>query len=353
MTTILDVKRAIEHALLGMRGVSGVGINWADQTIRVYVESLTPAIDAAIPENMSGFPIEVIETGMFSTRDVNVGFDDPHRRARWRPAYGGVSAGHFGVTAGTIGGVVMDSVTGENVMLSNNHVFANCTTVLAQTADIGDIILQPAWHDAGSPADGIATLERWIPLNPGGDNLVDCAIARPIVEGLVDSHIIGDVEPDGSIVGISPRGVATVSGGEIVHKYGRTTGHTSGEIIDADFTTVINYPGVSPMVFVDQILACIRVDGGDSGSFLLDDQNRVVGVVVASAKSGGVYYTIANKIRNVMAMLGVEIPDSGDDIRIPGFDAVQDPVGAANTMPSLAWVAAGTLLGAVVHRAVR
>ncbi len=353
MATILDVKHAVERALLGISGVTGVGINWPDQTLRVYVEALTPEVDAAVPYAMSGYDIEVIVTGVFTTRGGDALLPDPHRRTRWRPAFGGVSAGHVGVTAGTIGGVVIDVDTGNVMALSNNHVFANATSLQASRAAAGDSILQPAWFDAGTPLDGIATLERWVPLDHDGDNLVDCAIARPLADGFLNPHVVGDVEPGGAIRGIAVRGVAPVSGGEVVHKYGRTTGHTSGSVVDVDFTTRIQYDTPSPLVFVDQILACIPVEGGDSGSLLLDEQNRAVGLVIASAKSDGVYYTIANKIRNVTAMLGVEFPDVGEDVLIPGFDVIQDPVGVATKTPSVAWVVAGALLGAVVYRAVR
>jgi hypothetical protein len=350
MATILEAKRSVERALFAIPGVAGVGINWRDEAIRIYVEALTPEVDAAVPRAMSGYDVEVVVTGAFSSRVADGNFPDPHRRIRWRPAFGGISAGHILTTAGTIGGIVVDHESGGLVALSNNHVFANSTTVQSPSASVGDAILQPAWFDAGTPADAVATLERWIPLDVEGDNLVDCAIARPLSEGVFIPRIVGDVGADGALDGFAVRDVASVVGGEVVHKYGRTTGHTSGTVIDADFTTRIQYPAVEPLVFVDQILACIEVAGGDSGSLLLDSQNRAVGLIVASAKSDGVYYTIANKIRNVTAMLGVEFPADVADTRVPGFDVMRDPGGAAAKVPSVAWVAAGALLGAVAYR---
>ena len=350
MATILDAKRSVERALFAIPGVAGVGINWRDEAIRIYVEALTPEVDAAVPYAMSGYDVEVVVTGTFVSRVADLDFPDPHRRTRWRPAFGGISAGHIMTSAGTIGGVVVDVESGNFVALSNNHVFANGTTVQTPSATMGDAILQPAWFDAGMPTDAFATLERWVPLDLDGDNLVDCAIARPLVDGVLNPRVVGDVGADGSLGGVAVRGVASVVGGEVVHKYGRTSGHTSGTIIDADFTTRIQYSSPDPLVFVDQILACIRVDGGDSGSLLLDSQNRAVGLIAASAKSDGVYYTIANKIRNVTAMLGVEFPVGVDDVRLPGFDVLCDPVGTPSKAPSVAWIAAGALLGAVVYR---
>ena len=134
------------------------------------------------------------------------------RTARYRPAPGGVSIGHFEITAGTLGCLVKRD--GETFILSNNHVLAN-----VNEASKGDAILQPGAHDGGSnPADQIATLEDFVPVSftlpePPSDcgfasaiisalnagcgaigsrtryrivrpqaesNLVDCAIARPL-----------------------------------------------------------------------------------------------------------------------------------------------------------------------------
>ena len=348
MATILDAKRSIERSLFGIDGVTGVGINWDAQAIRVYVEALTPAIDAAVPHSISGYPVEVIVTGVFTTRASDFNLPEPYRRIRWRPVYGGVSGGHASVTAGTIGAVVWDTESGGMVVLSNNHVFANTTYTDALSAAAGDAILQPARFDAGTSVDTVATLDRWVPLDATGDNLVDCALARPISDDLVVPLVVGGLEPDGRLYCFAVNGTTPVVGGEIVHKYGRTPGHTSGEVIDVDFTTRIQYSAPEPIVFVDQILACIKVDGGDSGSLLLDDQNRAVGLVIASAKSDGVYYAIANKIGNVMAMLGIEFPEGQEDRYISGFDVIGNPVAVGSAVPSLVWVAAGVLLGVVL-----
>jgi hypothetical protein len=81
--------------------------------------------------------------------------------SRFRPEVpSGVSAGHFAITAGTLGAVVKDRMTGEKLLLSNNHVFAN-----SNDAQLGDAILQPGPADGGqNPGDQVARLERFIPL---------------------------------------------------------------------------------------------------------------------------------------------------------------------------------------------
>ena len=94
---------------------------------------------------------------------------------RIRPAPGGVSVAHYKVTAGTLGCLAVGRSSPRNsrlLMLSNNHVIAN-----SNNAAYGDCICQPGPYDGGTcPADQIATLERFVPIQYGGaTNYVDCA----------------------------------------------------------------------------------------------------------------------------------------------------------------------------------
>ncbi len=68
------------------------------------------------------------------------------RTDKWRPAPGGVSIGHFQITAGTLGCSVLKA--GQKYILSNNHVLANCNNAALQ-----DPIYQPGPHDGGQAAD--------------------------------------------------------------------------------------------------------------------------------------------------------------------------------------------------------
>ncbi len=87
---------------------------------------------------------------------------------------GGISVGHKDISAGTLGGYVRDNVTGELMILSNNHVLAN-----VDAGKVGDAILQPGNADGGTlPADKIGTLARFVPLRVSTTKLVDCAIAK-------------------------------------------------------------------------------------------------------------------------------------------------------------------------------
>ncbi len=268
-----------------------------------------------VPERVAGVPTDVVATGRFRALEVPMG--------RFRPAPGGVSIGHRDITSGTLGCVVRKD--GELFILSNNHVLAN-----SNAAQIGDPILQPGPYDGGrDPDDRIATLSAFTPIAMMGEestcgtaravadglnalsrllssdarlravsqavaeNLVDCAIARPLSTDLVADEILGL----GAIVG-------TGSGelGLAVRKSGRTTGVTSGEIVQVDVTADVNYGNQSAR-FSDQLMAGPMSQGGDSGSAILDGEGRVVGLLFAGSDTT----TLANRIGHVFSALGVRL----------------------------------------------
>jgi len=98
---------------------------------------------------IKGIETDVVETGVIRALD--------DRTAKYRPAPGGVSIGHYQVTAGTLGMVVRKN--GVRYILSNNHVLAN-----ENKAQIGDSILQPGVYDNGTATDEIAKLSEFIPV---------------------------------------------------------------------------------------------------------------------------------------------------------------------------------------------
>jgi len=68
-----------------------------------------------IPAMIQNIPTDVFPTGIIHA------FQDP--TGRFRPAPGGVSIGHYLITAGTFGCIVKKN--GVKFILSNNHVLAN------------------------------------------------------------------------------------------------------------------------------------------------------------------------------------------------------------------------------------
>src|SRR5438132_3528923 len=101
----------------------------------------------------------------------------PWYRSKQRPLLIGSSTGFLAsgfIMAGTLGCFVRSGSSTALYILSNNHVLAD-----ENRYPIGGSIVQPGALDGGSPtADRVAKLTRFVRLNPGQSNLVDCAIAK-------------------------------------------------------------------------------------------------------------------------------------------------------------------------------
>ncbi|MBD3290381.1 hypothetical protein GF337_16375 [candidate division KSB1 bacterium] len=251
------------------------------------------------------------------------------RTSRWRPAPGGVSIGHYLITAGTLGAIVKDATTGEQLILSNNHVMAN-----SNDAFKGDAIIQPGAADGGrAPQDTIANLERFIRIemssggNGGGDicpfakgiasflnvaaklvgsqsrlfttrpsqeaNLVDAAVAKPVDGSAIDDEIIDIGKIDGII---------QAELGMEVRKSGRTTGTTTGTIDALDVTIQVGYGGGAVAEFQNQILTSDMSQPGDSGSLLVHaTENKAVGLLFAGSDE----VTVHSPIETVLDLLNI------------------------------------------------
>lgn len=269
-----------------------------------------------VPATVAGMPTDVLQTGVI--RALQAPTD------RFRPAPGGVSVGHVAITAGTLGCWVTKN--GQKVILSNNHVLAN-----SNDAEIGDPILQPGPFDGGNfPQDHIANLEQFVPIAFEGepsqcqfanavisvfnlgcrainsstryrvtnvqavDNLVDAAIARPLNPADIKDEILNIGPIQGTVQGEL---------GMAVKKSGRTTGFTTGEIQQVDVTANVQYGAGQIALFTDQLLAGAMSQGGDSGSAVLDDDNRLTGLLFAGSDTT----TIINRIENVFSALGISL----------------------------------------------
>lgn len=335
MTNHTDVKQAKEAAkdtILAKPNVVGVGVGYkevrGEQTDEVVVLALVrekvPAAGLTskemVPREVAGVPTDVIQVGQLRALQT--------RTSRWRPAPGGVSLGHYKITAGTFGAVVRHNVSGDRLILSNNHVLAN-----SNDASLGDPILQPGVADGGGVSeDLIGHLEQFCPIqfsqqpgscsiadgyamvgnalarllgsshrltvmdvNPEAANLVDAAIARPVN----DSDILDEILEIGEVSGSKPAEL-----GMPVRKSGRTTGFTTGTITVLNATVNISY-GVGRMArFEDQILSTAMSQGGDSGSLLAAGASQhAVGLLFAGSEQTTVY----NPIQAVLDCLDVTI----------------------------------------------
>jgi len=274
---------------IGRRNVRGFSTQ--EVALKVYVkQKIHPLLvkdGLTIPDEVEGVPTDVEEAGEFSIwRPI-----PPIYQRKVRPAMGGLSIGHFAITAGTLACLVRDA--GETFILSNNHVLAN-----ENRGAEGDPILQPGRFDGGkTDRDVIGRLDTFIAVDPDEVNLVDSALAKPFDER--------DVTPD--ILGIGRlRGTKEAGLDEKVMKSGRTTRVTNGTVVDASATLRVGYQTGS-YLFADQLI--IKGErgafsaGGDSGSTIVSYDGKAVGLLFA----GSPFFTIANKMPNVEKALDVKV----------------------------------------------
>lgn len=300
-------------------GVVGVGIGLPDYEnggLGVGAPGepvLTLFTESAIPhESVLSHLAQVAGTSALSSlpvQQVVVGVVDAcSHRARHRPAPGGVSVGHVNVTAGTLGSRAIGLTapwTNRHLILSNNHVLAN-----SNAARVNDSIIQPGAADGGrSPADQIAVLARWVPINFGGAaNLVDAAIGWAWHERIRgEQYFLSGGRPAYYRTGTAP---LTAALGMPVGKSGRTTGLTQGRVTQIGVSVNVNYGAGRVALFRNQI--AIRSTnnnpfsaGGDSGSLIWHSAAGLRPVGLLFAGGGGT--TFANPIASVLAALNIRL----------------------------------------------
>lgn len=222
----------------------------------------------------------------------------------------GRSIGHTSITAGTLGLFVKDNQTNETLILSNNHVLAN-----NNQANIGDDIVSPGPIDGGRlPADLAGNLVRFVDVQfgTGGLNHVDGALCSIDAGRDIAGNFVTGVPglPTNTIIR-SDVNVAAIS--ENVHKVGRTTGATSGEVTDTNVHIYVDAGGIIAS-YSDQIAISSSTGrfsaGGDSGSAILNDNADVVGLLFAGSPDGGKFgtgVTFANPIHRVFDELDIRL----------------------------------------------
>jgi hypothetical protein len=299
----------------GASNVVGVGLGIPDDpaslglkpgamAVNVYVIEPTPVetVKAALVNEMGvsaassdDVPINVITTGIIDAQ--------PHRFCM-RPAPGGISIGHYRITAGTLGCLAYRP--GRLLVLSNNHVLAN-----SNDGRFGDPLYQPGPYDGGpgncSP-NPVAILESFVPINfSGGVNYVDCATGWAWPDRVRKELVyLSNGKPAFFRINNMIRDPQV---GMMVGKSGRTTQLTRGQIVDTNVTIRVNFGGGRVALFSDQI--AVRgangdfSAGGDSGSCIWtwDSNLNPVGLLFA----GGGGYTFANKMGRVLTALGIQL----------------------------------------------
>lgn len=277
-------------------GITGKGNNYK-LAVRIQRRALQADAYLARLKKVARGEVDVRYVGRITKRAV------PWYQKRNRPIRPGCSIGHFKITAGTLGCLVLDDGSVLHI-LSNNHVLAN-----ENQAKAGDSIIQPGAFDGGlDPADRVASLTRYIRLKPKASNLIDCAIAR-IADGI---QTVRSIKGLGAIKGVF---AGPIRDGLTVHKLGRTTGLTHGRITAFELDNVVVGYDLGNLRFDDQIEIEGSgqnpfSDGGDSGSLIVTDGVEPLGLLFAGGDQGGsngLGLTYANPIDTVLGKLQVSL----------------------------------------------
>jgi hypothetical protein len=282
----------VQEDLELMEDPNVVGTFVKDGTRYVMVKHELPMADARKYEEAG---IKVLVTGEFKPL-LKEGEKGPFERpGRYRPILGGISVGHYKITAGTLG-VILKDRDNDDVILSNNHVLACSSSVKKQRAEMNDDILQPGRYDGGlRPQDRVAGLKKWVPIDENGINYIDAAIAK-IDQGVGFKYEIMGLPYPKSF------GVAKVN--EFVKKSGRTTEVTSGPVYTDNATITVNY-GEFIATFTDLYLVINPFGApGDSGSAVLNSKDELVGLLFAGSMS----HTAVCKIGKVVDAFGLKLP---------------------------------------------
>ncbi|NLJ76003.1 MAG: hypothetical protein GX325_01935 [Peptococcaceae bacterium] len=332
MERYFKVLKKNRSKILRKKNVVGLGVGYKcrknEETQKpaliVYVEKKLPPRGILkrhmIPPQVEGLETDVIEIGRVKMLDI--------RTSRIRPCRPGVSVAHYKSTAGTLGAVVKDKSTNQLMILSNNHILANGSSIQEVRASVGEPILQPGPYDGGKLDDRIGTLYRFVPLVKGTaesdcpvavalsgvanwllnivrndyevriykrfktGNIVDCALAKVDSVDVVESYImdIGDV-------GI----ISVAKPGDNVQKSGRTTALTRGKVKSVGTILQVEMREGEKFWFSDQVVADLPSQPGDSGSLVLKENRDVVGLLFAGSEK----LTVFNQITNVIEHLAI------------------------------------------------
>lgn len=326
--TVEEVRRSF----LNKKNVVGIGIgekwtngvNTKEPSLLVFVEKKEEGSNLhqydVIPSAVNGVKTDVVgKSGVFHSHA---------NTTRVRPIQPGYSCGHLQVTAGTIGAFFRDR-EGSIVGLSNNHVIA-----ATNRGARGHAVVQPGIYDKSDWNNNIVgTLKYYRQLVKAGQpsfnaadwtgisgyNLEDAGIftVNNVNDYITAIPGIGEVNAFRDVVNV----------GETLQKVGRTTGHTSANVIATGATVVVNYGNGQTYEFRDQIITGAMSQGGDSGSVTLDANKNIVGLLFAGSNT----VTIHNRIRYPRSSWGLEIVHSMPLVESLTYTVVVDGVTQVNS----------------------
>jgi hypothetical protein len=308
--TIAKVFDPLDRGVAVGTWFKGPGVNGHGLALRIWRDDAVSK--AEVRRLLNSYPVLDIQmTGRLQgPRPVPlISWQPSALQQRQRPLYPGVSVAHHAVTAGTLGAFVKRDNDDAIYILSNNHVLANVNTIdTPDRSSVGDCILQPGAHDGGtiSDEDCIGYLAEFHPMKRYRETL-DAALA--IVNPPPPSTPYFDRYP-GLTGNVRVAGTTPAVQGQRVWKVGRTTGKTWGTV---NSTCVSGWPveykdAKVAVSFVEQIEVLGDGEefsqGGDSGSLVLDEHNRAVGLLFAGeapSPKRPFGYTLMHPIDTVLA----------------------------------------------------
>lgn len=225
---------------------------------------------------------KVVEVGVVKAQEVATNLD----RKKYRPLKGGCEIGIQGDNyVGTAGGLVYRRSYGglslygawESFLYllrragivpdEEKFILTNCHVAQKNVFDVKQwTYKQPLLGDA------IGHINETQQLDPEGDNFIDAAIIK--LGSTVD--MLPEQIPGWKIKGFNFK----VRASDELKKYGRTTSLTTGKLLNTGVTIRVSYRSGSAL-FRNVYMVTDMSAGGDSGSFVLNQDDEVVGLIFA------------------------------------------------------------------------
>jgi hypothetical protein len=307
--SLAEARNALERELSPLAGAGFVGIahSEAEGEVIVFVED--EQAKQKVPRSFNGYAVRTEVTGKIQALSTQVAEPlagvSPEREQKVRPLVGGISLSAYlpgQYYAGTLG-----MVTYDEKILSNAHVIA-IEPGTAEFLDIDTPVIQPGYGDGGRSGARVGALEDYVPIDftPGAENYADAAIGSIDYDhGDEDEESPGEQFGEGGNYWIEGLFQGTLSIGDTVRKSGRSTGVTTGQVINTNISVYVEY-GDETARFVDQI--AVAQDNwsfagpGDSGS-AVDKDGEFVGLVFAGSEN----YVYINKAEYIIDELGIAV----------------------------------------------
>lgn len=323
-----------EQILKLIPGVLGVGIGFREKSgifedeicFIVYVEEKKSAsqfpANETIPKEILGLKTDVqaIETVSLTVEE-----------RKFRPLIGGIkivssagvvySSGGTTIHGGTLGCVARLVSDNTPVLLTNHHVLYPTNSAAVPNAAGNDKVGQPS-----APATCCCCLGTQVATIIAGqrDGTIDAAIARIQGYNAGETDFVNytnEILSIGWIAGTN----ATVTVGDVVRKFGKSSELTTGTINAISAATSVTDPGapggsriMSGQIRVTSPAGQTFSIAGDSGSVLVNANNEIIGLNHASNSAvGPLHVTMATPIATVMTTLGIAIDRTGTADTIP------------------------------------